>query len=131
MIMLSKFERLQIRQQLDEERQAIARRQELRDAMLIESAADEMDESQAAEARELAIRHLEHAVRTLRQIDKAIRKLDTGEYGICESCEKMIGAKRLHAVPWVRLCLNCQEIADQSECDDSGAYETEPVVSAA
>jgi DnaK suppressor protein len=127
--MLSGFNNLQIRTQLEEARQEIARRQELRDEVLIEPAADEVDEAQAAEARELAIRNLERAARTLRQIEEAIRRLDTGEYGICESCEEMIGAKRLHAVPWAQLCLNCQEIADQSECDDSGDYETEPLVS--
>ncbi len=127
--MLSKFDKLQIRSELEAARQEIARRKELRDELLIEPAADEMDESQAAEARELAIRNLEHAARTLRQIEKALRRLDTGEYGICESCEKTIGAKRMHAVPWAQFCLNCQELADQSECDDDD-YEIEPLMSA-
>jgi DnaK suppressor protein len=128
--MLPKINTLQIRIELEGALQEIARRQELRDEVLIEPAADEMDESQAAEARELATRKLEHAARTLRQIEKAIRKLDTGEYGICESCEKAIGAKRLHAVPWAQFCLNCQEIADRSECEGSDDYENEPLMSA-
>lgn len=126
----SEFDKRQITQQMQETRQDISRSLDLRDGLLIEPAADEVDEAQAAEARELAIRNLERSARTLRQIEKALHRLSTDEYGICESCEKAIGAKRLHAVPWAQFCLDCQENADQRECDDCGDYEAEPLVSA-
>jgi RNA polymerase-binding transcription factor DksA len=53
-----------------------------------------MDRIQAAPARELAIDNLDRSARRLRQIDDALRRLDTGEYGTCGNCEDEIGAKR-------------------------------------
>jgi DnaK suppressor protein len=40
-------------------------------------------------------------------IDLALGKMVAGEYGICESCGDDIPEKRLHAVPWARLCIGC------------------------
>lgn len=40
-------------------------------------------------------------------IDLALSKMMAGDYGICESCEDDIPPKRLEAVPWTRLCVDC------------------------
>lgn len=40
-------------------------------------------------------------------IDLALRKISGGEYGICESCGDDIDMKRLEALPWTRLCIDC------------------------
>jgi DnaK suppressor protein len=40
-------------------------------------------------------------------IDLALRKMLLGDYGICETCEDEIALRRLEAVPWTRLCLEC------------------------
>ncbi len=40
-------------------------------------------------------------------IDLAMRKMAVGDYGICESCGDDIPERRLHAVPWARLCIGC------------------------
>lgn len=45
----------------------------------------------------------------LNQIDGALRKIDEGTFGICETCSKPISQKRLLAVPYTRLCIKCQE----------------------
>jgi DnaK suppressor protein len=81
-----------------------------------------MDQVQAAEARDLAVRNLDRSVRLLRQIEEALRRLGKGEYGICANCEEEIRAKRLRALPWAQFCLKCQEIADRSEGADSGRH---------
>ena len=58
---------------------------------------DELDSQLAAvESRELAA------------IDAALQRLGDGVYGICEGCGKSIPAARLQAVPYARLCINCQ-----------------------
>ena len=44
----------------------------------------------------------------LNQIDDAIRRVDEGTYGVCETCEKPISQKRLLAVPYARFCIKCQ-----------------------
>jgi DnaK suppressor protein len=41
-------------------------------------------------------------------IDEALDRLEAGDYGICVACGEPISAKRLHAIPWARYCLDCQ-----------------------
>ncbi len=43
----------------------------------------------------------------IEQIDLALKKISMGEYGICEHCGDDISLKRLEAVPWARLCIDC------------------------
>jgi DnaK suppressor protein len=45
----------------------------------------------------------------LRLIEEALDRIHSGDYGTCLSCEEPIPAKRLHAVPWARYCVSCQE----------------------
>jgi len=41
-------------------------------------------------------------------IDEALSRVADGTYGICESCEAEIAEARLAALPFTRLCINCQ-----------------------
>lgn len=45
----------------------------------------------------------------LREIDRSLRQLVKGSYGICEGCGEEISPQRLKAIPWTRYCLACQE----------------------
>ncbi len=47
----------------------------------------------------------------LEAIDDALERLDDDpdEFGLCETCEEPIGSKRLELMPWVTLCVACQE----------------------
>jgi DnaK suppressor protein len=55
----------------------------------------EFDEGMEEDARE-----------QLRQVEKAISRIDSGEYGRCEVCGKEIPEERLEAVPWATLCID-------------------------
>lgn len=46
----------------------------------------------------------------LRLVQEALDRVQSGDYGVCLSCEQPIPAKRLRAVPWARYCVPCQEI---------------------
>ncbi len=46
---------------------------------------------------------------TLFLIDIALKKIESGTYGVCEECGAPIGEKRLEAIPWVRLCIECSQ----------------------
>jgi DnaK suppressor protein len=48
-------------------------------------------------------------VRHLREINDALHRMDTEQYGICLECEEPISQKRLDAVPWAKYCVTCQE----------------------
>ena len=45
----------------------------------------------------------------LYELDDALKKIDDGTFGICESCKLVIAKNRLMAVPDARLCVKCQE----------------------
>jgi|SRR5579863_8542026 RNA polymerase-binding transcription factor len=45
----------------------------------------------------------------LRQIDDAIARIDDGSYGVCESCGLEVAEERLNAMPFTRLCRDCQQ----------------------
>ena len=44
----------------------------------------------------------------LQAIDDALARIEDGTYGVCESCESDIAEGRLEALPFTRLCINCQ-----------------------
>jgi DnaK suppressor protein len=43
----------------------------------------------------------------LEEVDRALRKMDEGTYGICENCGQEIGEARLEALPTARFCMDC------------------------
>ncbi len=50
----------------------------------------------------------EGAQHTLDEVAAALRRIDEGSYGVCEVCGEPIGAERLSAIPWARLCIDDQ-----------------------
>ena len=44
----------------------------------------------------------------LREIDEAIERIDGGDFGICEACDKPIPKSRLKVIPYARLCIACK-----------------------
>ena len=63
----------------------------------------------------------------LQAIQDALDRVDDGSYGICESCESEIAEGRLAALPFTRLCVNCQaehekELKASRRYDDERAY---------
>lgn len=53
----------------------------------------------------------EHLREQLRDVEHALVKLDGTGYGLCESCGDPIGAERLEALPYARLCVTCKQRA--------------------
>jgi len=54
--------------------------------------------------QEVNIALMEMTSETLRQIDEAIGRLESGTYGVCVECGGEIDEGRLQALPFVRLC---------------------------
>ena len=44
----------------------------------------------------------------LYHLDRALERIDKGEYGNCVECDNEIKPERLEAVPHARLCINCK-----------------------
>ena len=47
--------------------------------------------------------------RYLYNIEEALRRIEDGTYGKCQSCQKNIGVARLRRLPYTRLCIECKE----------------------
>src|SRR5579862_1703796 len=45
----------------------------------------------------------------IKQIDDALARMAEGTYGVCESCGLEIAQERLEAMPFTRLCRDCQQ----------------------
>jgi DnaK suppressor protein len=63
----------------------------------------------------------------LNAIQEALERVEDGTYGMCESCESEIAEGRLGALPFTRLCVNCQgererEAKAARRFDDERAY---------
>jgi len=43
------------------------------------------------------------------ELDDALKRIEEGTFGICESCKNPIAKTRLKAIPYARLCVKCQE----------------------
>lgn len=48
------------------------------------------------------------ATQAVEEIDRALRRMDAGSYGICERCGKKIAVARLEALPFAALCIECK-----------------------
>ena len=51
----------------------------------------------------------------LPKIEKALERIEKGEFGICERCGEEIGLKRLEVRPVATLCINCKEEQEHTE----------------
>ena len=49
------------------------------------------------------------------KIQEALRRLDDGEYGVCEECGENIGIERLKARPVTTLCIECKSSQEMEE----------------
>jgi DnaK suppressor protein len=84
-----------------------------RDGIVIEKSADQMDEIQYASERDLAIRNVDSQSTLLRDVKAALLRIRDRSFGTCIRCNWAINPRRLAAVPWAPLCIQCQEAADR------------------
>jgi DnaK suppressor protein len=54
----------------------------------------------------------------LQLIREALDRIKDKSYGVCVNCENPIQPKRLEAVPWTRLCLQCQDLLEKGLLKD-------------
>ncbi len=58
--------------------------------------------------REKTLAIIQTLERQLKDVETALHRLETGQYGICESCGEPIEPGRLEAVPAASLCVACK-----------------------
>lgn len=76
---------------------------------------DEVDLAASESDQSMMLRLRDRERILLRKIDRALAKIDQGDYGTCESCGEAIGLKRLEARPVTDLCIDCKEEQEKLE----------------
>jgi len=78
----------------------------------VENTEDEGDLATISHNRDLLYNLHETDFARLRFMQEAIKAIDRGDYGECVRCGEDINEKRLEAVPWAKMCIHCQELAE-------------------
>ena len=96
----------------------IKQRQELLDQVQAKYAAsreigesnvpDLADVSSNSYNREMLLNLSEAHHRQMQDIDAALARFDSGEYGICASCGENISPRRMEVRPFSRYCIECK-----------------------
>ena len=68
------------------------------------------EQSVEMESRELIYRLDGEGKEEIRRIDKALVRLDSGTYELCESCGEEIAIDRLEALPYTDKCIDCASL---------------------
>jgi DnaK suppressor protein len=78
-----------------------------------EALAEEGDVAQMDLDQKITFSLKERDLRTLREIEVALQKIEEGSYGICEESGEPIEKIRLERQPWARLSLYYAELAER------------------
>ncbi|MCX8033909.1 MAG: RNA polymerase-binding protein DksA [Thermodesulfovibrio sp.] len=65
--------------------------------------------------RSFLLRLRDRERKLLKKIEKTLEKIETGSYGICESCGVEIPIERLEARPVTDLCIECKTEQEEAE----------------
>jgi DnaK suppressor protein len=63
----------------------------------------------------LELRTRDRERRLIKKIDEALKEIESGDYGYCESCGIEIGIRRLEARPTATLCIDCKTLDEIRE----------------
>ena len=77
--------------------------------------ADPNDRASQESDMALELRNRDRERKLIKKIDETIAKIDSGDYGYCNTCGIEIGLKRLEARPTATLCIDCKTLDEIRE----------------
>jgi len=86
---------------------------EMEDARNSETAADRSSDPENADAGSMRLEYAKelsierNAADLLHKVEHALRRIDTGSYGVCEVCGEAIPIARLEVLPYATMCVTC------------------------
>jgi DnaK suppressor protein len=102
------------RRALEAKRAELLSRYYKTEGLAVERVPDSIEELTQEVQRNLAVDALNRKAEVLRQVMQALERIAGGKYGVCLACEKPISPKRLAALPWAALCLECQQTVENT-----------------
>lgn len=88
---------------------------------------DEVDQASAMVEQNLMFRLLDRDRKLLNEIDHALLKIDTGEYGYCEGTGEPIPKRRLELRPWCRHSVKFKEKLERMKKSGRGVADEDEV----
>ncbi|HXL02068.1 MAG TPA: TraR/DksA C4-type zinc finger protein [Candidatus Atribacteria bacterium] len=79
-----------------------------RDYNPLSESRDEADLGSATADLALQMSSQKTLLEMLELVEKALKKIESGNYGLCELCKREISAQRLKMVPYALYCVECQ-----------------------
>jgi len=76
---------------------------------------DVFDDADLEQSREFNILLTAREKQKVQQIEAALQKMGTGNYGLCEECGEEIPIGRLKALPFATLCVKCKSKQESTE----------------
>jgi|688.fasta_scaffold77252_4 DnaK suppressor protein len=77
--------------------------------------ADINDQASLESERSFELRIKDRERKLISKVYEALKKIEEGTYGVCESCGEAISVKRLMARPVTTLCINCKSEMEAEE----------------
>ncbi len=104
--------------QLGEERERLTaviveHEKEMEDARNSETAADRSSDPENADAGSMRLEYAKelsierNASDLLHKVEHALRRIEAGQYGVCEVCGTAIPMERLEVLPYATTCVTC------------------------
>ena len=81
----------------------------------VENFPDPTDRASLESDRNFTLRIRDRERRLISKIKDALDRLESGSFGICESCGEEISDKRLKARPVTTLCIDCKKKQENQE----------------
>ena len=81
--------------------------------------ADEIDIAQRSTDQAWLFRMADKDRKLLIEIEAALEKMHSGEYGVCEGTDEAIGFKRLELRPWTRYSVGYKEMLEREKAQQA------------
>jgi DnaK suppressor protein len=116
---LSRSELHEMRKILEDRRQEVMRNAQktLGDGIQLDAAElpDDMDLASSEYLQYFNLRLRGREKTYLEKIERAIGRIESGSFGLCEECGEPIGLERLRVRPEATLCIRCKEAQEREE----------------
>lgn len=88
---------------------ALRKKSEMEKEKIMEDTMDTVDRANSNYRTDFNLKRREMVIRQIKDIDKALERINSGEFGVCDNCGEEIPKGRLEARPNARFCTLCKD----------------------
>ncbi len=121
---------VRLRERLVKKRRAIFdahRKSEEMRALLLEPEVEFEETSQKETLSDVAASLDEQEAKEVGAIDRALARMEAGDYRVCDACGRRISLRRLEALPWTTYCARCAKQEEGQASAAAAPFDAEAV----